>query len=86
MALRLDQLFPPRQVAQNRQPGCGLDLWLAEFKVTGSTDAVEYDTGDLQVGIELLIAKYLGGHAACYLGGIGDQDHGGFQQFGQLGG
>ena len=85
MAFRLLEVGPSRQVAQDRQTGGRLDLGLAELQVARAAHPVEYDTGDAQAGVELLVAQDLGGHAAGDLGGVGDQNDRRAQELGQLG-
>ena len=84
MALGLDQVVAAGKPAHHGQAGGGLDLRLAELQVPLAAHAVEDHAGDAQVGVELLVAQDLGGHAAGHLAGIGDQDHRSVQQLGQL--
>ena len=82
--LRLHQVVAPGQPTHHGQAGGRLDLRLAELQVPLAAHAVEDYAGHAQVGVELLVAEHLGGHAAGHLAGVGDQDHRGVQELGQL--
>ena len=86
MPLGLLEFGAPGQVAKHGQAGGGLDLRLAERQVSRAADTIEDHAGQVQVGVELLVAQHLGGHAAGDHGGVGHQQHRRAQQLGKLGG
>ena len=86
MSLGLLEFGAAGEVAQHREAGGGFDLGLAELQVGGAGDAVEDYAGEVQGGVEALVAQHFGGDAAGYFGGVGHQQHRGAQQFGELGG
>ena len=85
MAFGLLEFRAAGQIAQYRNAGSGLYLRLAECEVPFAGDAVQYDAGQVHAGVELLVAQYLGGHAAGHCRGVGHQYDGGAEELGQLG-